>query len=551
MFELTTSSKIPSRSGPSFSRRNGRSDYWRSILVFLFLCLTRIIGLTRQSLWFDEGYTFNLASSPDFSSFLKTFAGYTTSEHLQPVYYFFMFLWSRFAGTSDIALRLPSALFSATSCYAVFDLCLRLPRVRRSSFSLLTCVAIAISSFSVYYAQEARPYALLQALSLWLLNLWIRRKYLARDTGTFQRNGVGFVLLCGLCVLGSAFTALLVFSLALTDWIADRSISIWLRGWAIPIGFSALALGGYLWIGLHIFPGFVAQDVTSIKQPLWMNVGYTIYGVLFGTTVGPSNALLRGSNKVHLLLSFWPIMLLSALAFFAIAVGTTYILRAGPNIPAATRPVALATGIYFLTFFLIFGLAGHLNILPRHASSLFSLLFVLALLCATAVESPYRPPGFAWMSFGITTWFAINIVSLYGYHFDPVFRKDDYRVATEVIRSSEGVPVFMVEGQPKLIEHYGASVIDASDVAPRKLSEFLLRRSEYAPEIQLVVNEYRGFRWDHSPSPVSVLAPNYACALDRHLTYIDVFDCRLKTLMLISGGSYRSSGTRSGPTYAR
>src|SRR5580698_7356971 len=119
MFELTTSSKIPSRSIPSISGRNGRLDYWRSILIFLFLCLTRIIGLTHQSLWFDEGYTFNLASSPDFSSFLKTFAGYTTSEHLQPVYYFFMFLWSRLAGTSDIALRLPSALFSAASCFAI------------------------------------------------------------------------------------------------------------------------------------------------------------------------------------------------------------------------------------------------------------------------------------------------------------------------------------------------------------------------------------------------------------------------------------------------
>jgi hypothetical protein len=552
MFELTTPFNVPSRNAFSHTRRGALVAAWQSTIVLALICLSRVIGITRQSLWYDEGYTFNLASSGNFSEFLRTFASYTTSEHLQPVYYFFIFLWSRVAGSSDFALRLPSALFSTASAYAVYDLCLHLPRARRTTFSLLACAAIVFSSFSVYYAQEARPYALLQALSFWLLNVWIRKKVPSTFAGVSRRTDIAFSILCSLCVLASAFTALLVFSLAASDWMMERSVVRRLCGRGAPLASCAVCTAGYLWLGLRIFPGFVAKDVTIIKQPLWMNVGYTIYGILFGTTLGPTNAMLRGSNKLHLLLAFWPVMFASAITVTVLASGVMYILHDQAGMTVATRSIAAATAIYAAVFFAFFGAAGHLNILPRHASALFSLVFVLTLLCAATLESPHRPKPFTWLSLGISTWFAMNLVSLYGYAFDPGFRKDDYRATTEIVRSSDSVPVFLVAGQTALMQHYGASVIDASNVAPRELGDFLREHSHGTREIRLVMNEYRGFRWDHSPSPVNVLVSDYACVVDRHLAYMDVILCRLRSPRLFSGESPPAyAPSASGPIYAR
>jgi hypothetical protein len=552
MFELTTPFNYPSRNAFSNTRRGTHAAVWQNVMVLSLICLSRVIGITRQSLWYDEGYTFNLASSANFSGFLRTFASYTTSEHLQPIYYFFIFVWSRIAGTSDLALRLPSALFSAASAYAIYDLCLHLPRVRRTSFPIVACGAILVSSFPVYYAQEARPYALLQALSLWLLNIWIRKKDPSSFTGISRRIDIIFTILCSLCVLGSAFTVLLVLSLAASDWMTERSVRRWIRNWGSPLASCVVCMAGYLWIGLSTFPEFVARNVTSLRQPLWMNVGYTIYGILFGTTLGPTNAMLRGSNKLHLLLVSWPVMFVSAVTVVALASGVAYILHDQAGMTVARRSIAAATAIYAAAFFALFGVAGHLNILPRHASALFSLVFVLTLLCAATPDILNRPKPLTWFSVGTSTRFAMNLVSLYGYAFDPGFRKDDYRATTEIVRSGDSIPVSLVAGQTTLLRHYGVSVIDASNVKPQELGRFLREHSHSTQEIRLVMNEYRGFRWEDSPSPVDVLASDYACVLGHHLAYMEVIECRLRPAGLIGGVSRPAcTPSASGTIYAR
>ncbi|HEY0758398.1 MAG TPA: glycosyltransferase family 39 protein [Acidisarcina sp.] len=512
------------------------------LLIALFGAL-RLAALTHQSLWYDEGYTLSLISTTNFRAFLKTFFSMTTSEHLQPVYYFFMYLWSRAAGTSDVAIRLPSALFCIVSMSALYRVARHAPGARRSAAIFAIC-GIGLSSYSIYYAQEARPYALIQMLAMVLLCVWIRSSRSFSGSLT-TRSTVVLSVVCALCVLASSFSALLVLSLAFADLVAGPApgsnppvpsrFSRWLRVWTSPLIFSGACFASYWWLATQNSPSLVSRDITSIKQPLWMNIGYTIYGVLFGTTVGPPTELLRGPQRFAVALRSWPILLACLLVAAALAVGVLRALKRRWRGSPLLATVAVASVTYLVVFFGVFGAAGRLNILPRHASALFSLIVVLILLCASTLPASGGETSNRWLACGLGGWLIINLISLKSYYFAPEFRKDDYR-STAQITAKQAVPVFLAAGQLNLMQHYGAqSVIDATEVEPGNLSDFLRVHSNDAPTIEVVVNEFRGFRWDHSAPPAEVLSPDYSCATRRRLAYMDVIECRLDTARTLGG----------------
>src|SRR5580698_4035101 len=100
---------------PSSLAEERASRAWPLAALFCLLSVSRLAGLTHQSLWYDEGYTVALGSSSSFHEFWLRFGNFTTSEHLQPLYYLLVFVWTRIAGVSDAALRVPSAAFSIGS----------------------------------------------------------------------------------------------------------------------------------------------------------------------------------------------------------------------------------------------------------------------------------------------------------------------------------------------------------------------------------------------------------------------------------------------------
>jgi uncharacterized membrane protein len=489
--------------------------------LFALLCFTRFSKITNQSLWYDEGYTFSLASASTFRQFLHIFGSYTTSEHLQPLYYGLIFLWSRIAGTSDFALRLPSALFSIASGAIV---CYLASEIRRfgNLLPLLTLAAYVFSSYSIYYAQEARPYALLQMLSFLALALWIERRK------SPSRYNVVFAIVCSLCLLGSPFTALLIFSLAVTDLLTRIPLRETIRAWRIPAGFSATIFCAYVALYRSLSSTFVAHDGIHIKQPLWMNFGYSLYGLFYGTTLQPSGQLLRNSEKLRVALHFWPVILPSAFVILAFAATVFLLLRSSRNLLPATRALVFATGLYMMLFFGIFGGVGRLNILPRHSCALFSLLFVLTTLCFSQLASSSSHRVLACLIAALCGYFLINLISIHDYHSDSAFRKDDYRAAAQMLKQVAGPPAFMPAGQSSLMRHYGVEVIDASQIDPQDLAAFLRGRSRNAPEIRIVMNEYRGFRWDKSVGVIPVLAPTYRCVEEQHLSYMNILSCYLQ-----------------------
>jgi len=519
-------------------RKEKRIRSWSILALLCILALSRFSGITHQSLWFDEGYTVALCSVVNLHQFWTRFGSFTTSEHLQPLYYLFLFLWSRFAGVSDAALRTPSALFSIGSgiaaSTAVWYLC-----AGRRSVVLLASAAFVASSFSLYYGQEARPYALLQLLSFSLLALFLRNRAAAASEILPLRAHLGFSLLCALCVLASPFTLLLVLSLAIAELAVTRAWrpwSVWIAAWRLPAAVSAAALAAYVLPALMTMPSFVADDVTSIRQPLWMNIGYSIYGIAFGITLQPASSVLRGQHNVQAALAFWPVIVPALLTLLALGCGSVLLLRAAPRRNSTVTIPLFALALYLVLLFGIFGAVGHLNVLPRHASVLFVLLFLGLAAIGSLVPTSTSATGKAIFVAGLCGWLVLNVISLLGYFSDPAFRKDDYRASAALLRGQQQ-PVFVVSGDPQLLARYGASrILDATEADPDQLAAFVRDKARNASQVILVFNQFRNFRWSAVPqTPVREMAPGYRCALASHEAGIDLYDCHNQTAQTASG----------------
>jgi len=112
----------------------------------------RLPTLGSQSLWLDEALTGNLARG-SLGDLLHRVA---EQEANPPLFYLFEWLWTRVAGTSEVALRLPSALFGSALVPVAFGVGRRLGGQHAA---VALAALVAVHPLLVYYSQEARGYA--------------------------------------------------------------------------------------------------------------------------------------------------------------------------------------------------------------------------------------------------------------------------------------------------------------------------------------------------------------------------------------------------------
>jgi 4-amino-4-deoxy-L-arabinose transferase-like glycosyltransferase len=112
----------------------------------------RLPTLGSPSLWLDETLTGGLARG-SLGDLLHRVA---EQEANPPLFYLLEWAWARVAGTSEVALRLPSALFGIALVPVAFAIGRRLGGPRAA---VALAALIAVHPLLVYYAQEARGYA--------------------------------------------------------------------------------------------------------------------------------------------------------------------------------------------------------------------------------------------------------------------------------------------------------------------------------------------------------------------------------------------------------
>jgi hypothetical protein len=135
------------------------------LLTVLGAFAIRVWSLGAQSFWFDEGWSWHLATMP-LSEMVDTTAG----DRSPVVYYGMLHGWIAIAGQSEFAQRFLSVCADLVALVGVAALARRLGG---SAASAAAAAAYAIYPGAVWYAQETRMYAQVAALcTLSTLYLW-------------------------------------------------------------------------------------------------------------------------------------------------------------------------------------------------------------------------------------------------------------------------------------------------------------------------------------------------------------------------------------------
>ena len=148
------------------------------VIFFVFVLVSgvflRLYNLGKESFWYDEIYSIELASYP----FKEIISGKIADPGNPPLFFAILSLWLKKFTPTEFFSRLPVALVSIATIPVIFLIAKTIDKSR--IFRLLSVSLFSVSLFSIAYAQETRSYSLLVFLvsvSLWLQALLVIANY--------------------------------------------------------------------------------------------------------------------------------------------------------------------------------------------------------------------------------------------------------------------------------------------------------------------------------------------------------------------------------------
>lgn len=269
----------------SVLKRFTRGSLWATLsrhgfsLVLLFSLALRLFDLGSESLWYDEAFTSLIADLP-FHNALAAVAG----DVHPPLWYMIEWLVAHVFGNGKIAMRSPALLFGMLSLYQVYVYC---SVINKKRLGTLAALIMGIMPSMLYYATEARMYALLAWLVLFVMTSIELRQWLRVSIGLVLLMYVHNLAFIYVAVLGSWFLLkakkkafrYAPLALAYLPWlvVAYRQAQSMQSGfWIVPHGIGQIFYSlTYVtlfmrlpeWLQLHA-SGFVIA-ITVIA--LWIN----------------------------------------------------------------------------------------------------------------------------------------------------------------------------------------------------------------------------------------------------------------------------------------
>lgn len=205
--------------------RQNRQIIWL-VIILLLATFVRLNGIIAQSLWIDEGFTWNLTQYSDMFAIL--------SRDVHPPLYFIMIdWWVELAGTSELALRYFSLLPSILSVVMVYKIAREL-NYQRGSFELaiplIAAVIMAVAEAETFLSQEARSYTwhvLFACISMWGFLRWSRQS---------RRHYLGIWMLATIALIYTFYLG------AFIGVVQGLYVLLFLRGRKRIIAISALVI---------------------------------------------------------------------------------------------------------------------------------------------------------------------------------------------------------------------------------------------------------------------------------------------------------------------
>lgn len=285
-------------------RRLGR---WELLAVgsIVLAALIRFQGLGWESLWGDEAATLGQASKPTLHDVI--YDGFGGDP---PLYQILLHEWFKAFGSSDIAARIPAAVFGVVCVIAVYFAGRSLVG---SQLGALGALILAIMPYHIWYSQQVRSYSLFSIAGLGTFY------FLHRATTTNRRAdwlclGAAAALLIhvhyiGFLLLGTALPVVVVA-------LARRKPEV--RGLRAPLVWNALlaflvfvALCAPLAYHLSVLLGIVRSGVGLSDQPTrWGQVpslkdlAHPLVGVFFSNTPLSDKAAILPAAALLVLFGF-------------------------------------------------------------------------------------------------------------------------------------------------------------------------------------------------------------------------------------------------------
>lgn len=182
-------------------------------LILLLAAVLRLVNLEGRPLWYDEAFSI-LFARRSWGEMIAGTLGPTTAaaEEHPPLYYFTLHGWMQLFGDSPAAVRLLSIVCGVVTIAAIYFLGQHLFNQRVGTTAALFA---ALAPFPLYYAQEARMYALLGVATTAAILFFVRAWQVDN-----WRNWTAYAV-CGAAALYTHNLAAL-FLLALDGWILWR-----------------------------------------------------------------------------------------------------------------------------------------------------------------------------------------------------------------------------------------------------------------------------------------------------------------------------------------
>jgi mannosyltransferase len=240
--------------------------------IIVAAVLLRAFNLSAESLWIDEAYSVQTAQST------LTQAA-TTDPKNPPGYFVALHFWMKVFGTSEAGARSLSLAPSLLALILTYFLGARLYNERTG---LIAAAFMAVSTFHIYFAQEARAFALLLAL--------LMGSVLAMDVILKDNRGRGspwawatMVLLNIIALYTHLYAVFFVAAQSLFFVLRWRENRRKLVPWIIALAVTVLVFSPWMVKML----GEVATGPAQSRKHLLLKVPQTFFSFLAGDTLVP------------------------------------------------------------------------------------------------------------------------------------------------------------------------------------------------------------------------------------------------------------------------
>lgn len=413
--------------------------------IFLILIsgfVLRLVNLN-QSLWLDEATT-TLVSKMPVKEILNSFL---VNDFHPPLYYLFMRGWGLVFGSSEIALRFPSILFSLGTIYLVYEIYKILVNKKDA---WIPAIFLATSGLFIYYSQEARMYM----MSTFLVTLAI---FSFVKMVKSPRVGYGLLFSLSLALL------------SMSDYLPNFVILVfWIVGIRKLVASHIILAISWLWW----LPTFSKQLMSglnvSTNSPAWWDIlgKFSFKEILLVPTkfiIGRVSL----DNKI----------LYGGLVFVFVSLFSFLIYKSSNN--RFTKDKKSKNFKKLKLIYLWLGVPLVLTILlslKLPVLTYFRLLFILPafyILVAVGIGNLKKP----WKSRAIAFVLSVNILTASFYLLNPKFHRENWRDLVAGASETNAVVVFPSKAQREVFMYYDvdAKIVEAQDITNEEEKIWLMR----------------------------------------------------------------------------